>query len=286
MADIEAAGFFSGAGKLRSQDELEKADQKIAQTKEASSETASDSPEAASDAFVEQTRGVFQNVRSRVNTQVSEIASNINEKRKDLKEARSLVKDQLEVAKELKTFVEQDQTDSPEFERKVQEYQAIRSRRNELSDRIDRNNRESSGPRKIRLGNEEKGNTIEIHRVEFSQAREVNNDELATKDGIQDEIRSLREDRQSLRDQIGDNRELTQYVKDTAKNIRTEISQIENSIENLAAAEDTVAAITRTITQTTNADVLQAANEANTQEAVNPHKGLTPERVTQLLQSG
>lgn len=229
-------GFLSETGELKSKSELAKED--AASRRQPAAEP--ESPAADTSIFT-----AIGSVRSRFSEKANAIASVINQDEQNLKDAAKAVRAQLVAAKDLKEALKNDDEEAAEKARA--QLSVATEKRNELADKIKRDNAAVVADRakSLSVGNEQLG----IARTKPVKLERTEQEDLDKVKDVNELIRGLRADRESIATQRSDLREVKQDLKTTLEETDSKLSRIqERSIRDIADAENTARDLASRIT--------------------------------------
>lgn len=221
-------GFFKESGELKSKTELSKEE---AAAKRQPAAAPAESPAADTSIFT-----AIGSVRSRFAEKANAIATVINQDEQNLKESAKAIRAQLTAAKDLKEALKNG--DEETIEQARAKLNEATEQRNQLADKIKRDNAAVVADRakNLSIGNEQLGITrtkpVELER---SAKADINN----VKD-VNELIRGLRSDRESIANQRGELNSVKQELRSTLSETDARLSKLQDqSIRDIADAERT-----------------------------------------------
>lgn len=208
-------------GRLRSKEELQALD--AASSDETTKARSTDS--VSSDTSV---TTALRAVRARSSGQVNGFVSVLNKNVENLKDARDNVRGLRTVAKDLKQAIKAGDEETASSLR--EEFRALQIGRDKLSEKIQSDNRESSGLRRqsVQLGKDTIA-TLETDEVKFSSSSTVDLDSV---EGVNQFLESSRAELDDLKAQIQDEKKIRKQARQVNKDIRQELRSIGSTEES------------------------------------------------------
>lgn len=227
-------GFLTTTGQVKDRKTLAAEEQ---QASKKSENVESNNNASESEFSEEKVASAFSSVRSRFSEDVNSVVSVINEDEEDLKQANDNVKKQLKAARELKQAIKEEDQETADAKR--EELKQLQTERDKLASQIEDNNRERADQRiqSVSFGNKPKA-IVKIDKLEFEKSDP--NQDLESKEGVNNLISNLQDDRTNIQAQRKELREVKKEVKKVVDDVRTEIGKIEKAaIASVDEAEKT-----------------------------------------------